>query len=193
MPVILYYLSSIVLLAAFMTGGLYELSELRESYISQKLATYYEVGISNLLVRYVSYALVVGLLFTLFKMAKQDFLKFDFIPFFDFILHVSVLWLLSAELIHILSLTSNADAYKLGLSILWGIYSLFIIVLGIWKKKKYLRLGGLLWFGITLVKLFLYDIASLSTISKTIVFVSLGSILLVISFLYNKYKDKIEG
>ena len=120
-------------------------------------------------------------------------MKFDFIPFFDFILHVSVLWLLSAELIHILSLTSNADTYKLGLSILWGAYSLFVVVLGIWKKKKYLRIGGLVWFGITFAKLFLYDIAALSTISKTIVFVSLGTLLVIISFLYNKYKDKIEG
>ncbi|WP_338767355.1 DUF2339 domain-containing protein [Bernardetia sp. ABR2-2B] len=191
MPVILYYLASAFVLFIFMTLGLYELSELRESYVTQKLATYYEVGSFNLIIRYISYALVAGLLVTLFRLAKQDFLKFNFIPFFDFILHVSVLWLLSAELIHILSLTSNADAYKLGLSILWGAYSLFVVVLGIWKKKKYLRIGGLVWFGITLLKLFLYDIASLPTISKTIVFVSLGVLLLIISFLYNKYKDKI--
>lgn len=191
MPVVLYYLASVVLLFVFMSAGLYELSELRESYISQELAKYYTIGISNLWIRYVSYALVIGLLFTLFRLAKQDVLKFDFIPFFDFILHVSVLWLLSAELIHILSLSSNADAYKLGLSILWGAYSLFVVVLGIWQKKKYLRLGGLVWFGVTLVKLFFYDIASLPTISKTIVFVSLGILLLIISFLYNKYKDKI--
>ncbi|WP_375560400.1 DUF2339 domain-containing protein [Bernardetia sp. OM2101] len=192
-PVILYYLASALVLFIFMSGGLYELSELRESYISQKLGKYYEVGIFNLLIRYISYSFVVGLLFTLFKLAKQEFLKFDFSPFFDFILHVSVMWLLSAELIHILSLTSNADAYKLGLSILWGAYSLFVVVLGIWKKKKYLRIGGLVWFGITFAKLFFYDIAALSTISKTIVFVSLGTLLVIISFLYNKYKDKIEG
>lgn len=193
MPIILYYLASAGVLFVFMSGGLYELSELRESYISQELGKYYKVGSFNLLIRYISFALVTGLLFTLFRLAKQGFLKFDFSPFFDFILHVSALWLLSAELIHILSLSGNTDAYKLGLSILWGAYSLFVVVLGIWKKKKHLRLGGLVWFGITLVKLFLYDIASLPTISKTIVFVSLGVLLLIISFLYNKYKDKIEG
>ncbi|AFM05923.1 putative membrane protein (DUF2339) [Bernardetia litoralis DSM 6794] len=192
MQIILYYLASIVILFIFMTGGLFELSELRESYISQELSKYYEIGSFNLMIRYISFGLVAGLLVTLFRLAKQDFLKFNFIPFFDFILHVSVLWLLSAELIHILNLSSNADAYKLGLSILWGVYSLFVVVLGIWKKKKYLRLGGLIWFGITLVKLFFYDIAALSTISKVIVFLSLGILLLIISFLYNKYKDKIE-
>lgn len=47
-------------------------------------------------------------------------------------------------------------------------------------------------FAITLIKLFFYDIAHLNTISKTIVFVSLGILLLIISFLYNKNKNKIN-
>ncbi len=190
--VILYYLSSASLLFIFMTGGLLVLSELRESYIAQEYAKYYEIGSFNLIVRYISYSFVASLLIILFRLAKQEYMKFNFIPFLDFILHVSVLWLLSAELIHILSLTSNTDVYKLGLSILWGVYSLFVVVLGIWKKKKYLRIGGLVWFAVTLIKLFFYDIAALSTISKVIVFLSLGVLLLIISFLYNKYKDKIE-
>ncbi len=83
------------------------------------------------------------------------------------------------------------DSHKLGLSILWGIYALFLIVLGIIKKKKHLRIGAITLFAGTLIKLFFYDIAELDTISKTIVFVSLGVLLLIISFLYNKYKDLI--
>jgi len=46
-------------------------------------------------------------------------------------------------------------------------------------------------FAVTLIKLFFYDIAELDTISKTVVFLSLGILLLIISFLYNKYKDLI--
>jgi len=38
----------------------------------------------------------------------------------------------------------------------------------------------------------LYDISNLSTISKTIVLIILGLLLLIISFLYNKFKDKIS-
>ena len=83
------------------------------------------------------------------------------------------------------------QSYKLALSILWGVYSLLLIVLGIWKKLKHLRIGAIILFGVTLVKLFFYDIAHLDTIAKTIVFVSLGVLLLIISFLYNKYKDII--
>jgi uncharacterized membrane protein len=85
------------------------------------------------------------------------------------------------------------NSYKLGLSILWGFYSLFLIVLGIWKNKKYLRIGAIILFSVTLLKLFLYDIAHLETIAKTVVFVSLGILLLIISFLYNKYKHVIAN
>ncbi|MEP5635471.1 MAG: DUF2339 domain-containing protein, partial [Maribacter dokdonensis] len=84
------------------------------------------------------------------------------------------------------------QSYKLGLSILWGVYALLLIALGIWKKKKYLRVGAIVLFSITLIKLFFYDNSSLNTIAKTIVFVSLGVLLLIISFLYNKYKHIIS-
>jgi len=85
------------------------------------------------------------------------------------------------------------ESYKLGLSILWGLYSLFLIVLGIGRGKKHLRVGAISLFAVTLAKLFFYDIAELDTISKTVVFVSLGILLLIISFLYNKYKNLISG
>ena len=81
------------------------------------------------------------------------------------------------------------NSYKLALSILWGICSLIIIWIGISEDKQHLRLAGFGLFGVTLLKLFFYDIAHLNTISKTIVLVSLGVLLLTISFLYNKFKD----
>ena len=91
-----------------------------------------------------------------------------------------------------MDLAGSNQSYKLGLSILWGVYALLLIALGIWKKKKYLRVGAIVLFSITLIKLFFYDISSLNTIAKTIVFVSLGVLLLIISFLYNKYKHIIS-
>ena len=83
------------------------------------------------------------------------------------------------------------DAYKLGLSVLWGIYALVLIVLGIAWNKKHLRIGAIVLLAVTLAKLFLYDIADLDTIPKTILFMTLGITMLVVSFLYNKYKAVI--
>jgi hypothetical protein len=60
------------------------------------------------------------------------------------------------------------------------------------NNKRYLRIGAISLFGVTLLKLFVYDITNLDTISKTIVFVALGILLLIISFLYKKYKHLIS-
>jgi uncharacterized membrane protein len=183
---------SFVLLLIFLTFGLYELSELRESYVDQTLAEYYETGYFNLIIRYVSFTFLGLLLFGLYRLIRQQFMKINFSKPFEILLHVSILWVASSELLHWMDISGANQSYKLGLSILWGIYSLLLIILGIWKNKKYIRLAAIILFGITLIKLFFYDIASLNTISKTIVFVSLGILLLIISFLYNKYKLRIS-
>jgi uncharacterized membrane protein len=91
-----------------------------------------------------------------------------------------------------MDIAESTQSYKLGLSILWGVYSLLLISIGIWKKKKHLRIGAIALFAVTLIKLFIYDISNMETISKTIVFVSLGILLLIISFLYNKFGNFIS-
>lgn len=181
----------ILLGCIFLTAGLYLASVLRESYISQDLNEYYEVGHFNLFIRYVSIAFFALLVGSLYNLIRQSFMRVKFDIPFNILLHISILWILSSELVHWMDLFRFEQSYKLGLSILWGSYSLFLIAFGIRKRQKYLRIIGIILFGITLIKLFLYDIASLSTVSKTIVFVSLGILLLVISFLYNKYKHTI--
>ena len=112
---------------------------------------------------------------------------------FDLLLHNTVLWIASSELINIMDLSGSTQSYKLGLSIFWGVYSLLLIALGIWKQKKHLRIGAIGLFSATLIKLFFYDISHLNTISKTIVFLSLGILLLIISYLYNKFKHIISN
>jgi uncharacterized membrane protein len=176
---------------AFLVMGLLALSELRDSYLNQSFVEYYNQGVFNIYVRYISLAFVAGLLFTTYKYIHQDFLKNDLSVAFDFVLHGSVLWMVSSELIHWMDIFNSTQSYKLGLSILWGVYALFMIVLGIWKKKRYLRIAAIVLFGITLLKLFFYDVAHLGTIAKTILFLALGILLLIISFLYNKYKHLI--
>jgi uncharacterized membrane protein len=115
-------------------------------------------------------------------------MKVDFKIVFDLLFHIAILWIATSELINLMDLSGSSESYKLGISIFWGIYSLLLIALGIWKQKKYLRIGAIVLFSITLMKLFFYDISHLNTISKTIVFLSLGILLLIISFLYNKFK-----
>ena len=177
---------------AFLTIGLYILSELRENFIFQELTEFYNIGTFNIYLRYISFAFFAFLLFTIYKSAQQDYLKINYKISFEILLHVSIIWITSSELLNWMDLSGSDQSYKLGLSILWGLYALLLIAIGIWKKKKHLRIGAIILFSLTLIKLFFYDISSLNTISKTIVFVSLGILLLIISFLYNKYKHIIS-
>ena len=184
------------ILMIFVTVGLYYLGLLRESYLIQSEAEFFERGSLHLYIRYICYLFTAALLFASYRYTKQKFLR-EALPAnalvvaFDFVFYVSLLFIFSSELVTWMDIFGYNDSYKLGLSILWGIYALVLIILGIYQHKKHLRVGAIGLFGITLAKLFFYDIADLDTISKTIVFVSLGILLLIVSFLYNKYKSLI--
>lgn len=175
----------------FLTMGLYVISELRESHLDQSISENYETSSFNISIRYISMVFLSLMLFAIHKLSRKSFMKIDFALPFDLILHTTILWVVSSELLNVMDLAGSSESYKLGLSILWGVYALILIILGIWKNKKHLRVAAIVLFGVTLIKLFFYDIASLDTIAKTIVFVSLGILLLIISFLYNKYKHRI--
>ena len=62
------------------------------------------------------------------------------------------------------------------------------------KKNQVMRVLALIMFSITLLKLFIFDIRDISEAGKIIAFISLGVLLLVISFMYQKLKRIIvEG
>jgi len=176
---------------AFLTLGLLMVSQLRDSYQSQALAEFYNISIYYIAIRYISLVIFAIFMYIFYLLIRKEIVtKFD-VPF-EILLHICIVWILSSELIHWMDMAHSAQSYKLGLSIFWGVYSLLVISLGIWKKKKHLRVAAIALFGLTLVKLFFYDITHLNTISKTIVFVSLGVLLLIISFLYNKYSESVN-
>lgn len=182
------------LTAVFLTLGLFLISELRQNYLLQIDAEYFQRDFFHILIRYISYLFIGGLLFGCYKYCKQEFLQkyFSNLPVvFEVSFYFVLLWLLSSELLNLFDIFGFSHSYKLGLSFLWGIYSLALIILGIYQRKPYLRFMAIGLFAVTLAKLFLYDIAHLGTISKTFIFITLGIILLIISFLYNKFKNTI--
>ncbi|MBK7230389.1 MAG: DUF2339 domain-containing protein [Ignavibacteriales bacterium] len=180
----------VVALLIFLIAGLWDLSLLRNSYLAQS-NQYFQSEFINLLIRYISFGFVAVLLTSGYYLIKQDFANKKLFTPFDIILHSTIVWILSSEWIHWMDIAESTASYRLSLSIIWGLYSLLLIALGIWKKKKHLRLAAIVLFSITLLKLFLFDVSNLDTIPKTILFVSLGILLLIISFLYNRFKNLI--
>ena len=184
----------VLVLGTFLTDGLFTLQSLKDSYYYPNLETVNISSSFNMTIRYICYAALSFTLFAFYRYTREDFIQpvsINLVVLFDIILFTSILWIASTEMITWMDIQKNSASNKLALSILWGIYALLLIMMGIWKKKKHLRIGAIALFAVTLIKLFFYDISSMATISKTIVFVSLGVLLLIISFLYNKYKHLI--
>ena len=178
-------------IVAFLTLGIHELSNLHNSYFNPQEADLFSKSIGFVAIKYVSFALIAGLFFVSYQYIKEKFpTKLNWV-LFDLVTHISILTVISSEFLNWLNTAGASGADTLTITIVWGLYALMLIGLGIWKNKQHLRIGAFILFGITLVKLFFYDIVHLDTISKTVVLVSLGVLLLVISFLYNKYKHLI--
>jgi uncharacterized membrane protein len=80
---------------------------------------------------------------------------------------------------------------KVGFPIIWGLCAFALMYTGLQKKNKTLRIISLSLFTLTLLKLFLYDIRGISEGGKIAAFISLGVLLLVISFMYQNIKRLI--
>lgn len=80
---------------------------------------------------------------------------------------------------------------KIGYPILWGIFSFIFLIIGIRKQWKTLRVIALSLLGLTILKLFFYDIKNVDETGKIIAFILLGVLILIISFVYQKIKKLV--
>ncbi len=108
---------SVFVLTIFLTAGIYFLGELRQNFLSQNSAPIYNQGYSYIFIRYICYAFVAALLFSFYKTLKQDFLReiisqVNFI--FDIALYITLLLILTAELITWTEIFGYSDSFKLG-------------------------------------------------------------------------------
>lgn len=125
-----------------------------------------------------------------FNNASHNAYAWVFVAFFVF--------LASAELDHLLVVSFGSDYEsidhiltqnsKIGYPILWGLASFILIFMGLKRKQKHIRIVSLSLFLLTLLKLFLIDIRGISEGGKIAAFISLGVLLLVVSFMYQRLK-----
>jgi uncharacterized membrane protein len=77
------------------------------------------------------------------------------------------------------------------ISVLWTVFSVVLMIQGFRENKSLLRIVSLGLFLITLIKVFLFDMANISTPYRIISFIILGIMLVGTSYLYYKFKDRI--
>ena len=90
-----------------------------------------------------------------------------------------------------LSVISNLQ--QLLVSGVWLLFSSVLMGIGLWKRRRSVRLMSIALFGLTILKIFLYDLSFLDTLYRIFSFIGLGVVLLAASFLYQKYKAIIIG
>jgi uncharacterized membrane protein len=106
---------------------------------------------------------------------------------FESIMHVLLITWGYHEMGNLFASTSAA------FSVFLMLYAFAALVIGMFTKSLYTRQVALVVFGITILKVFFVDITTLSELARIIAFMALGSILLVVGFLYYRHRDQVRG
>ena len=100
----------------------------------------------------------------------------------------TLMWL---TLTRLLLITFNEVNFSTAFSLSLGIAAFVLMCIGMRYHSKEIRIVSLAEFGIIIGKLILNDVWAMPALGKIIVFISLGAILLILSFLYQKLKDAL--
>jgi uncharacterized membrane protein len=76
--------------------------------------------------------------------------------------------------------------YKIVLTLLWVSFSVGMIYRGLVKNSALLRITAMVILGVSMLKLFFFDLTRLSTITKVVVFMLVGALLLVGAYFYQR-------
>lgn len=165
----------------------------------------------GLIAHYVSIGAVVYSVYSMYKAIRADNSPIYNTKILNTILlSIAATYVLSSELVlHVIQLVvqpitpaigdydytkydvyenAKSHVYKIGFPILWGLLAFAYLWIGMKKQNKTLRIVALVLIGVTLFKLFVFDIREASEAGKIIAFIILGIVLLIISFMYQKIK-----
>ena len=94
--------------------------------------------------------------------------------------------------------TGHADVFAdpglarhMGWSILWAVYAAGLIVVGFAVRRAVLRYAAMAILAVTLVKVFLVDMAGVNAIYRILSFLALGAVLVVLSVVYQRYFSRL--
>lgn len=181
--------ASVLGIILFVFQGLPNTTELKQSYVTPGPIPIVPVHGFYIGIRYFSIALFAVMLLAAHKSIVYFGSNRNVLQTEQVFLHIVAITLLSSELVYLSELLNIHVAYKTGITVLWSSYAFVLMLYGILNRQKILRILALILLGITIIKVFTFDISHLSTPAKTGIFILLGMVLLIISFLYNRFKS----
>ena len=78
------------------------------------------------------------------------------------------------------------------LTFLWVVECFVIFSMSVFLKEKHFRYVSLIALGLCILRLIVYDLAQESTLTKALVFLGVGLLMLGMNSIYNKYKSRFE-
>jgi hypothetical protein len=78
------------------------------------------------------------------------------------------------------------------LTVAWALEGAALLILGFWWAERVLRLLGLAFLLVCVLKLFFFDLATLEGIARIISFIVLGALLMAASWLYARFRDDLR-
>ena len=110
-----------------------------------------------------------------------------------FILSALVLWFVYStdETYFLVDLySSSRGGAKIAVSLLWGVYALALLAFGILRGKKVVRIPALVLFAVTVLKIFLIDLAGTPALYRIAGCMITGAVLIAGAWLYARFAQK---
>jgi uncharacterized membrane protein len=121
-------------------------------------------------------------------------------PIVGFLGVLLVFWLINLEIADFYSPGRYVEidlsrhlARDLTRSCAWGIFALVLLVAGLWRGNRGVRIVSLGFLLLTVAKVFLYDLGQLTGLYRIMSFLALGLSLIVVSLLYQRFVRRAES
>jgi uncharacterized membrane protein len=89
--------------------------------------------------------------------------------------------------------TTELQRGHTAVSALWGVVAFAAVVVGLRRELRVVRLAGLGLFALALGKLFLYDLSTLSSVTRALSFLAVGAVLLLAGFFYQRLSSEVAA
>jgi uncharacterized membrane protein len=157
--------------------------------MSRYIYPHHQTSFTNLSMRVINMALLLSALTFLFR--RADKISAIFSKMSTIFIGLAIFQFLTIEtntyLTHFKPIFATG-----GISIVWSLYAIALLTLGIRKQQKAMRLTSLVLFTIVSIKIFVVDLANLGEFWRIIAFILLGAIIIAASFIYIKFQDQFK-
>jgi len=98
-----------------------------------------------------------------------------------------------AELVSGASVSQDFQRGHTAVSAAWAAIGLGLLTLGLLRRSRGLRLAGFALYGVSIAKLFLYDLTYSSPLGRPLSFLAVGILLLASGFFYQRLSERMAG